>query len=218
MSLALLQPLAWCAAFWAALFLYTRRARSAQPVRFACALALGAVLAHLGWLLLQFPVLWPALRTRPGLWLDPSIGYCVLFVPLGPLLLERSAAAFASLPVALAVARVGCLAAGCCHGTPMTAAWSVVGYHPTVLYEIAGLLVLHGIVSRGSERFAAPLTLSGIGALRLLLNPLRAASPLGPPLVAPATLAVLWLAAAAIWALAEAGLVPSLRRPTQIAS
>jgi hypothetical protein len=196
MSLALLQPAAWCAAFWTALLLYTRRARPAQPLRFACALALGAALAHAGWLLLHAPALWPALLARPGLLLAPSLGFCVLFLPLGPLLLERSAAAFASLPLALAVARLGCLAAGCCHGTPTALPWAMAGLHPTALYEIAGLLALHGVVSRAGARSAAPLVLGGMGALRLLIDPLRAAPPLGAPLVPAAAIAAAWLAIA----------------------
>ena len=196
MSLALLQPVAWCAAFWTALFLYTRRARPAQPLRFTCALALGAALAHAGWLLLHAPLAWAALGTRPGLLLDPLFGFCVLFLPLGPLLIERSSAAFASLPLALAVARLGCLAAGCCHGTPTAAPWAVAGLHPTALYEIAGLLALHGGVSRAGGRFVAPLVLGGVAALRLLLEPLRALPPLGAPIFTPAAVAFAWLAIA----------------------
>ena len=197
MSVALLQPIAWCAAFWTALFLYTRRARPVRSLRFACALGLGAALAHAGWLLLHAPLVWPAIRARPGLLIDPSLGFSVLFAPLGPLLLERSAAAFASLPMALAVARLGCLAAGCCHGTPTAMPWALAGLHPTALYEIAGLLALHGVVSRADPRFSAPLVLGGIGALRLLIDPLRAAPPFGAPLFAPGAVAAGWLAIAA---------------------
>lgn len=196
MSLALLQPIAWCAAFWTALFLYTTRVRPASPLRFACALALGAALAHAGWLLLHAPAIWPALRVRPGLLLDPSLGFCVLLLPLGPLLLERSPAAFASLPLALAVARLGCLSAGCCAGTPTSAPWAAAGRHPTALYEIAGLILLHGVVGRADARFSEPLVLGGIGVLRLLIDPMRAAPPLGAPLVAPAAIAAGWLAVA----------------------
>ena len=187
MSLALLQPVAWSAAFWTALWLYDRRA-GPRPARFACALALGAALAHAGWLLLHAPATWPALHGRPGLLFDPSLGFCVLFLPLGPLLLERSSAAFASLPLALAVARLGCLAAGCCQGAR--------------LYEIAGLLALHGAVARGDARFTAPLVLGGLGALRLLVEPLRAAPPLGAPVVPAAAIAGAWLVVAAVLALA----------------
>ena len=197
MSAALAQPIAWCAAFWTALFLYTRRARPAQSLRFACALALGAALAHAGWLLLHLPETWPALRVRPSLLLDPSLGFCMLFVPLGPLLLARSAAAFASLPLALAVARLGCVAAGCCQGIPTAAPWGVSGLHPTAIYEIAGLLALGGAAARADARFAIPLVLGGIGALRLLIDPLRAAPALGAPVVAPAAMASGWLGVAA---------------------
>ena len=213
MSLALLQPVAWSAAFWTALFLYTRGARPARSVRFGLALALGAAFAHAGWLLLHAPAAWPALRARPGLLLDPSLGFCVLFLPLGPLLLERSAAAFASLPLALAVARLGCLAAGCCHGTPTSAPWAVGGLHPTALYEVAGLLALHGAVSRAEARLAAPLVLGGIGALRLQIDPLRAGPPLGVPIVAPGAVAAGWLALAAVLAWRRRGSPgPSERR------
>jgi hypothetical protein len=202
---ALLQPVALCAAFWTALFLYSRRARPLQPVRFACALALGAALAHAGWLLLHAPVVWPAIRARPGLLIDPSLGFCVLFVPLGPLLLERSAAAFASLPLAFAVARLGCLAAGCCLGAPTGALWAVAGLHPTALYEIAGLLALQGAVWRADPRFLAPLVLGGTGALRLLIDPLRVTPPLGAPIVPAAAIAVAWLTLAGVLAWRRGG-------------
>ena len=195
MSLALLQPVAWSAAFWTALWLYARRA-GPRPIRFACALALGAALAHAGWLLLHAPATWPALRARPALMLDPSLGFCVLFLPLGPLLLERSPAAFASLPLALAVARLGCLAAGCCQGAPTGAPWAVAGLHPAPLYEIAGFLALHGGVVR-APALAVPVVLGGIGALRLLLDPLRAAPPLGAPVVPAAAIAAAWMFVAA---------------------
>jgi hypothetical protein len=195
--LALLQPVLACLAFWTALFLYTRRACPGRPLRFGCALALGAALTHAGWLLLHAPASFRALVTRPALLLDPSLGFCVLFLPLGLLVLDRSPAAFASLPLALAVARVGCLAAGCCHGTATSAAWAPGGLHPTALYEIAGLLALHATVSRAEPRLASPLVLGGMGALRLLIDPLRAAAPLGAPLLSPSALAAGWLAVGA---------------------
>jgi Prolipoprotein diacylglyceryl transferase len=194
---ALLQPIAWCAAFWTALLSYTRRARPPRPLRFACALTLGAALAHAGCLVLHAPAVWPALRVRPGLLLDASRGFCVLFLPLGLLALERSPAAFASLPLALAVARLGCLAAGCCVGERTSLPWALAGRHPTALYEIAGLLVLHAWVRGAGSRVSEPLVLGGIGALRLLVDPMRAAPPLGAPLIAPAAIAAGWLALAA---------------------
>jgi hypothetical protein len=184
-SLALLQPVLWSAAFWTALWLYARRA-GARPARFGFALALGAAFAHAGWLLLHAPQTWPALPARPGLLVDPLLGSCVLFLPLGPLLLERSPAAFASLPLALAVARLGCLAAGCCQGARV--------------FEIAGLLALHRAVG-GAGALAVPIVLGGIGALRLLLDPFRAEPPLGAPLVPASAIAAAWIfvAAALAW-------------------
>jgi hypothetical protein len=164
---------------------------------FAGALALAAALAHAGWLLLDLPETWPAGAARPGLLLilRPA---SALSVPLGLLLLERSAArVFASLPFALAVARLGCVAAGCCQGIPTAAPWAVSGLHPTAAYEIAGSLALGGVAARAGARFAAPLVLGGIGALRLLIDPLRAAPALGAPVVAPAAIAAAWLGVAA---------------------
>jgi hypothetical protein len=210
-SLAALQPLAWCAAFWTAVWLYTRRAAPARPLRFALALALGAALAHAGWLLLHAPAVWPALRARPAWLLDPSVGACVLFVPLGLLAVERSPAAFASLPLALAVARLGCLAAGCCGGTASAAPWAFGSRHPTALYEIAGLVALHQAASRAASRRVAALVLGGIGTLRLLVDPLRARPPLGAPLVEPELLAAAWIVFAAGWRL-QADRIPPLGR------
>ena len=129
MSAHLLQLLALFGAFWTAIALYARRSPSPKRVRFIGALGLGAVFAHLGWAVLHVP----AVAAHPLALLDLTRGLTVLFVPLGLLLLERSAAAFASLPLALAVARLGCLAAGCCHGA---------AGEPTPVYEAAGLLAI----------------------------------------------------------------------------
>jgi hypothetical protein len=213
MSPALLQPVAWCAGFWTALWLYRRRARPAQTARFALALALGAALAHAGWLVMHGPVAWPAVRARPGLLLDPSTGFCVLFVPFGVLLLERSPAAFGALPLALAVARLGCLAAGCCTGRPTVAPWAVAGLHPTALYEVAGLLALHAVAWRANPRRTALFVLGGLGALRLLIDPLRAPPRLGAPIVPPAPVAALWLLVGG--ALGWRGVGSSVRPPTR---
>jgi len=211
MKLAWLQPVAWCLAFWMAVLLYVRRAQPARLVQFACALILGAAFAHFGWLLLHAPVVWPALRARRGLLLDPTRGFCVLFVPLGLLLVERSAAAFASLPLALAFARLGCLAAGCCHGTPTAVPWAMAGLHPTALYEIAGLVVLHGVASRTAARFAPPLVLGATAALRLLIDPFRMDPPLGEHVISPNGIAFGWLAISLVLALGARARRP---RPT----
>jgi phosphatidylglycerol:prolipoprotein diacylglycerol transferase len=79
-----------------------------------------------------------------------------------------------ALPLGHAIARIGCFAAGCCHGRPP---------HPVQLYEAAGLALIawscrsaltrveSGALARGSA-FRLYLFLYGI--LRLLLDPLRA--------------------------------------------
>jgi hypothetical protein len=178
-----LHAAALCAAFWTAALLY----RGDRPARFVTALALGAALAHGGWALLHLP----AVLDRPQALLDVSRGFSVLFAPLGLLLLTPTPAALATLPLALAVARTGCLAAGSCHGP---------AGQPTPLVEIAGLLVLHAGLRRVPERWVVPAVLAGFGGLRLATEPWRAEPPLGEPLIAPGALAALWVGAAALWA------------------
>jgi len=63
------------------------------------------------------------------------------------------------MPLAHAISRVGCYAAGCCYGTETNAAWAVVftedlavaphdvALHPVQLYEAAMLLVVAAIVN-----------------------------------------------------------------------
>lgn len=164
------------AAFWTGVARY----RGERPLRFVAGLGLGALLAHVGWRLLQAD---PA-RDPLAAGLDPAAGFSLLFVPLGLLVCERSAAALRALPLALAVARAGCLAAGCCagpHGEPVPA------------LEIAGWIALHVAARRAPDSAVAPLVLAGFGALRLLLEPLRAAPSLGPPVVPVEALAAAWL-------------------------
>ena len=142
--------------------------RGTRPSRFVAGLALGAACAHAGWALLHLD----EVRAHPWALLDPTTGFAVLFVPLGLAALERSAAAFAALPLALAVARLGCLAAGCCHGP---------AGEPTPLAEVTGLVALHFAVRRLPSCGILPAVLVGFGLLRLVLEPWRAQPPLGPP-------------------------------------
>ena len=193
MSAGLLQTAALCAAFWTAVLLFDRRAPAADQVRFVVGLGLGAVFAHLGWALLHGSAVWD----HPWSLLDPTAGYCVLFVPLGMLVATRQAAAFACLPLALAVARLGCLVAGCCHGA---------NGELTPLAEIAGLVALHTGVRRLPERWVAPAVLAGFGLVRLAVGPWRAPPALGEPAFPAAAIAALWIAVAAYW-----GLLPKLR-------
>ena len=161
-SAALGQALAFSAAFWLAFALAQRASGGAFPVRIALSLVLGAAAAHLGWAALHPAVL----RTSPAALLDPSRGFCVLFVPLGALAAaprgraggrERFlAAVLGALPLSLAVARLGCLAAGCCLG----AARSCPGRsampreplrHPVAVYDAAGCAALQLALRRAAE-------------------------------------------------------------------
>lgn len=157
-------------------------------VRAALALALGALCAHLGWAALYAHLV----REDPASLLAP-IGFSVLFVPLGLLAAtpwraprdERDAflaAAFGALPLALASARLGCIAAGCCG--PLVA----------VGLDAAGLVALHALVRSAPRRWTASLVMMGFGALRLAIEPLREEPSLGAPLVPAALLAAGWVA------------------------
>jgi phosphatidylglycerol---prolipoprotein diacylglyceryl transferase len=200
---------AWLAAFWVAVLGFAaRRERAAYPERFLAGLVLGAAFSHLGWAALH-PIL---LREAPRLFLEPGAGYTVSCLPLGFFAAapwrappaERSAwlaAALGSLPLAIAVARLGCLAAGCCHGLPSVMPWAMRGgpdgalRHPTPLYEIAGLAALHfalRILPRASLPAAA---LAGLGAVRLAVSPWRAEPRFGPPVV----MAAAWVAIGLVW-------------------
>jgi len=204
------QLVALAAAFAAALAL-ARRARpeGVSDARLALGLAAGAACAHLGWAVLHAP----AVARAPAALLDPTAGFCALFVPLGVLLAAPAARArraaylralVPALPLALAAARLGCVAAGCCAGV----AWGVPGSesagatlglarHPVALYEAAGLVALHALLRRAPAGARAGLALVGLGGVRLAVEPFRAPPPLGAPLVAPGWLAAAWLAAGA---------------------
>jgi hypothetical protein len=93
----------------------------------------------------------------------------------------------------MAVARLGCMAEGCCHGTPTALPWALGGLHPTPLYEIAGLVLLHA-ASRGvSDVRLVPWVLGGVGLIRLVVGPMRASPLLGEPVVSST-----WIAGALI--------------------
>lgn len=208
---ALLQPVALCGAFWVAVRGFRRRVPDgAHAGRFAFGLGLGAVLAHAGWLALYPQQVWQ----HPWAALDPTLGFCVLFVPLGPwLVAPRSpapaatsqrvcylAAALGSLPLALATARLGCIAAGCCGGVIAELPWlasvrgNAVVRHPTAVYEIAGWLALHWIVARARPSLVAPVVAIGTGLIRLAVDPWRVSPPLGAPLLPVPLLACGWVA------------------------
>jgi len=166
------QLLLLCAAGGLALALHARRAPG-RGVRFALALVLGVGLARAGDAL--------GFQDRPDLLLAASGGFSVLFVPLGPLVLARWPAAFACLPLPLALARLGCLAAGCCRG---------VGGEALPIVEAAGLVLLQVLLERGAGAARVALFAVGFGALRLAQTPWR---PGVPGCITPEGVAALWL-------------------------
>jgi hypothetical protein len=181
---AALQLAAWSAAFWLALGLHARGADARSTPRFALALLAGALLARFG-----HALLWG----DPAHALDPRESASVLFVPLGPLLLAAGPAAFASLPLPLALARLGCLAAGCCRGT---------AGEPLPLYEAAALGALHVALARGPSAAAPARFALGFGAIRLAQAPWRPAPNAGA-LVTPELVALAWLLLGALGELAR---------------
>jgi hypothetical protein len=214
MSGALAQALCLGAAFWLAVALAERASRGAFPGRVVLGLLLGAAFAHGGWAALHAG----ALRAAPGALLDPTRGFCVLFVPWGLLAAAPRgresrqrflAATLGTLPLPLAVARLGCLAAGCCLGAPSDLPWSTAdaagtGRHPAAACDALGCAALHLALRRLPEPLRAAAALAGLGALRLATQPLRAPPPLGDPAVDPRWLAVLWIGLGAAAALARA--------------
>lgn len=177
---AALHTLLLCGALWTAVLLY----RGRRPLHFVAALAVGAGLSHLGWAGLH----WAAASQHPTALIDPRVGYCVLFFPLGPLLLARDAATWRALPLALAVARSGCVFADCGGGA---------AGHPTDLCEFVLLVALHFVVRSSADNRAAAVFLLGFGLERLAVEPWRGAPPLGEPTLDPALIAALWSTAGA---------------------
>ena len=176
MSIGSLQHLAWVLAFAVGMACYHTQVRRGIA-RLALGLWLGAGSAHLGWTFLH-------LLTVVG---HPSSIFrlaagSLLFVPLGILVVAPWREALAALPLALAVARLGCLPYDCCYASPWNA-----------LPELAGLVAMH-FAARRWPQHTAPIVLSGFGALRLLSLPLRAV-PAQEPFFDPAWIALAWIAA-----------------------
>jgi hypothetical protein len=186
-----LQILALIAAFWTALA-GCRPQAEATPLRCVVALASGAAATHFGWALLH--PLW--IQLHPALLIRPGAGFCTLFLPLGIGIVTRAPELWRALPHALAVARAGCVAAGCCQGT---------NGEMTPLIEIAGLSMLHRELRRARPQWIVPGFLIGFGSIRLGVEPWRAPSPIPGSL----ELAV-WIALG--WVLLGAGMATQLVR------
>jgi len=178
-----------CAAFHVGLagFLWLD-GRPEDAPRAIAGLALAAACGHLGWVAMH----WPGLDGALALAARPA-GATVLFAPVGIWLsaprLSRGRAAYlhpamAALPLALAVARLSCLAGGCCQGARML--------------EIAGCVLLGALSQRLRRDLTAPAVVAGLSAIRLAAEPLRAPDPFAPPVVPVAGVAGALLGAAAL--------------------
>ncbi len=94
-----------------------------------------------------------------------------------------------AVPAAVAIGRIGCFLAGCCHGLPATVPWAVAStdhpgalVHPAPLYEAAAVLLLVAVLSRLRPALRNPGSLSlafgvGYGALRLVFEFWRCGGP-----------------------------------------
>jgi prolipoprotein diacylglyceryltransferase len=187
-------------AFWAAVASW--RGGGEAGGRFVLALAAGALLARLGWSLLHLG----AVVSHPLWLLDPTSGQSLLFVPLGPLLLARRprrarwdadflAESWRALPWALATARLGCVAAGCCGGVPFETAVlrAATPRHPVAVYEIVAWVALGAWLVRRPAPVVVCAFPIVFGTIRLVLEPWRAGVTGLEPLVPAWSLAVAWI-------------------------
>jgi membrane protease YdiL (CAAX protease family) len=188
------------AAFWAAILEYRRvRERDDDDWRFVLGLGLSALFAHAGWAALSSN---PALH-RPEAWLEWRSGFASVFVVLGPIVTAPArrdadhrraylSGALRCLPLALATARLGCIAEGCCNGALvpaplaplldvallLTLRWATIrvvfGRRPAAF--VLGLLAINvanhllrlSPTEASAAVFAAPLA---VGSVALLLLP-----------------------------------------------
>ena len=177
MTAGILQLAAWSAAFWLAVALHARHA--AEPLRrarFIGALVVGALLARAG-----HALFWG----EPRRMLEPGADLSILFFPLGVLALAPHVAAFASLPLALALARLGCLPAGCCRG---------VGGELLPAFEATAWVAVHFVLVRATPDRVAERFAFAFGGLRLVQAPWRL--PVSA-VVTPELVALAWLGAGA---------------------
>lgn len=198
-------------AFWMAAL----RWRGDSSGRLVVGLALGAVLAHLGWLGLHAD----RIHSADACVASPLQGFCVQFLPLGPGVVaftigdaarrwDYVARTARVLPLALAVARLGCVLAGCCGGDRILGVGSTASFawplgpgglgpivrHPTALYDGLGLLVLHLAVGRAkTDPGAAGVFATGFGLVRLLVEPWRSPPPIGEPWLPVEVVAGAWV-------------------------
>lgn len=183
--------------------LWRARQRGVAPERAADALLAGAVAGLIGARVLAR---WTAVGGLPATqpwdwidWIDPRsggasfFGAALLALPTAtlvgrlrgvPLAITWDAFA-AGAPLGFAVARLGCLAAGCCYGEPTELPWGVAlpglpeAVHPTPVYEAAwqGVLAI-GLPALWARRRRVDgvvfwMWVGGTGLGRLVVEALR---------------------------------------------
>ena len=79
-------------------------------------------------------------------------------------------------------------------------------------------MILHGMVSRLSDRWAIPVVLAGFGLIRLGVEPMRATPPLGEPVVPIVAIAAVWVGLGIAMAVRSAGEVGAYRQVRSEAS
>jgi hypothetical protein len=110
----------------------------------------------------------------------------------------RAVAALRVLPLAVAVARTGCIVAGCCGGRTLVLGAGALTW-PVPWIEAALFVALaRALIGQPAAR-AGPRFCVGFGAVRLLVEPLRAAPALGTPVLSPAWLALAWIGLGLLW-------------------
>jgi hypothetical protein len=186
--------------FWAAILEYRAiREEAPDDWRFVLGLLLGAVLAHLGWAVLS-PA--PSPRSLERV-LDWQTGFASVFVLLGPVLTAPGrrhgdrrrrylSGALLSLPLALATARLGCIAEGCCNGVLLPAPLAP-------LLDVGLLSTLRWAALRVDSPARPHALVIGLVAINSVNHLLRRSPGETSSEVAIAAAAVAWLGLLLVW-------------------
>ena len=196
-------------AFWVATLRMVRQGGREAP-RLALGLVLGALMTHVVWCLAHAP------STTLLSWLDPTRGSTLLGLPLGALLAapwrrgparayDFLATSWLALTPALAIARLGCLVAGCCPGVEL----------PVELFEALAWLIASWLLTRLPRVWVPGAFLLLFGTVRLCLAPLRVPDPHASQAIASSeVIAASWIAVAVlVLATAPRGNRPDPRAP-----
>ncbi len=196
-------------AFWVATLQMVRHGEREAP-RLVLGLVLGALMTHVVWCLAHVS------STTLLAWLDPTRGSTLLGLPLGALLAapwrlgparayDFLATSWLALTPALAIARLGCLVAGCCPGVEL----------PVELFEALAWLIASWLLTRLPRVWVPGAFLVLFGTVRLCLAPLRVPDPHASQAIASSeVIAASWIAVAVLTlATAPRGNRPNPRAP-----